>query len=137
MTEISTEEILELIRNSDKGVWDIIYRKHGKMLKKFVLNNSGNEEDANDILQETMVAAYVNMQKLDFKLTCNVGTYLFSILRFKWLAELKRRGSKKTLALDNKEYIIPYNTTEFGAIEKEELFSSGWCSTPHSHNVCT
>jgi RNA polymerase sigma factor (sigma-70 family) len=123
MTESSTEEILDMIRKDDRRVWNIIYRKHGIMLKDHILKNDGTQEDARDFLQETMAAAFVNMKKPGFKLTCKLSTYLFSILKFKWLAELKLRGSKKTMTLDDNEYTIPDNTSELEIIEKEELFN--------------
>jgi len=122
MTKSSTEEILDMIRRDDRAVWGIIYRQHGRMLRTFVLKNSGNKEDANDQVQETMAAAYAKMRKPEFKLTCALGTYLYSIIRFKWLAELKRRGSTSTMVFDNEEFEIEGGVSEIDALEKESKF---------------
>ena len=122
MEEVSTEDILKMIRSKDLMIWDVIYRKYGRMLKEFVLKNSGSEEEANDQVQETMAAAYVKMNEPNFQLTCEVGTYLYSINRFKWLAVLKRRKLKLTSIVDLGDFEIPDNATESEIVDKEVMF---------------
>lgn len=69
-----------------------IYRAHFDSLSWYIMNNSGNREDAEDIFQEVVVN-FINLVQQDkFRGESSVKTFLFSLNRFTWLNELKRRG---------------------------------------------
>ncbi|MEI2738114.1 MAG: sigma-70 family RNA polymerase sigma factor [Chitinophagaceae bacterium] len=69
-----------------------IYRSHFDSLSWYVMNNSGSRQDAEDIFQEVIVAFIDLVQKDKFRGESTVKTFLFSLNRFTWLNELKRRG---------------------------------------------
>lgn len=69
-----------------------IYRSHFDSLSWFVMNNSGSRQDAEDIFQEVLVSFIDIIQKDKFRGESTVKTFLFSLNRFTWLNELKRRG---------------------------------------------
>lgn len=52
--------------------------------------NSGSIDQAKDIFQEAMIAFYENVRNEVFKGESAIGTYLYSIARFKWLNQLKK-----------------------------------------------
>jgi RNA polymerase sigma factor (sigma-70 family) len=64
------------------------------------MNNSGSRQDAEDIFQEVIVAFIDLVQKDKFRGESTVKTFLFSLNRFTWLDELKRRG--RALAREEK-----------------------------------
>lgn len=69
-----------------------IYRAHFDSLSWYVLNNSGNREDAEDIFQEVVVS-FINLVRAGkFRGESSIKTFLYSLNRFTWLNELKRRG---------------------------------------------
>jgi RNA polymerase sigma factor (sigma-70 family) len=69
-----------------------MYRDHFDLLSRYVFNNSGNEQDAEDIFQEVMVA-FINLVKAGrFRGESSIKTFLFSLNKNIWLNELKRRG---------------------------------------------
>lgn len=57
-----------------------------------VVRNSGSSEDAQDIFQEALLAIFHNASSADFELTCQFGTYLYSISRNLWLKHLRKRN---------------------------------------------
>jgi RNA polymerase sigma factor (sigma-70 family) len=77
-----------------------IYRSHFDSLSWYVMNNSGNRQDAEDIFQEVVVNFIDIVQKNKFRGDSSVKTFLFSLNRHTWLNELKRKG--RALAREEK-----------------------------------
>lgn len=69
-----------------------LYRSHYEFLGRYVVNNNGDWDDAQDIFQEVMVA-FVNLVKAGkFRGESSVKTFLYSLNKNIWLNELKKRG---------------------------------------------
>lgn len=85
------EEIRSMISAGNQEALVILYRKHHQMLRKYVLNNQGSREDAEDLIQEVLVAAWQNAQKPEFTLSAGWGTYLMAIGRNQWLKQLRKQ----------------------------------------------
>jgi RNA polymerase sigma factor (sigma-70 family) len=69
-----------------------IYRNHFESLCWYIMNNSGSRQDAEDVFQEVVVSFIDLVQKDKFRGESTVKTFLFSLNRYTWLNELKRRG---------------------------------------------
>lgn len=77
-----------------------IYRSHFESLCWYVMNNNGSRQDAEDIFQEVLVSFIELVQQDKFRGESTVKTFLYSLNRFTWLNELKRRG--RALAREEK-----------------------------------
>ncbi|MBC7874128.1 MAG: sigma-70 family RNA polymerase sigma factor [Ferruginibacter sp.] len=77
-----------------------IYRSYFDSLRWYVMNNSGSRQDAEDVFQEVVVSFIELVQKDKFRGESTVKTFLFSLNRFTWLNELKKRG--RALAREEK-----------------------------------
>jgi len=98
----SDPEILASIR-SGKQIDDAIkavYRNNFESLNWYVMNNNGSRQDAEDIFQEVVVNFIELVQKDKFRGESSIKTFLFSLNRFTWLNELKRKG--RALAREEK-----------------------------------
>jgi RNA polymerase sigma factor (sigma-70 family) len=80
----SGQRVDEMIRS--------VYRNNFDSLSWYVINNSGNQQDAEDVFQEVVVTFIDLVQKDKFRGESTVKTFLFSLNRHIWLNELKRRG---------------------------------------------
>ena len=69
-----------------------LYRSHFGALSRYVLNNSGSEQDAEDIFQEVLVNFISLVKQGRFRGESSIGTFLYAMNRHSWLNELKRRG---------------------------------------------
>jgi RNA polymerase sigma factor (sigma-70 family) len=69
-----------------------IYTKYFEQLSWFVINNSGNRQDAEDVFQEVVVNFIDAVQKDKFRGESSVKTFLYVLNKHTWLNELKRRG---------------------------------------------
>jgi len=87
-------ELVANIRSGQKMNESIkaIYRAYYDSLSWYVINNSGSRQDAEDIFQEVVVAFIDLVQKNKFRGESTVKTFLFSLNRYSWLNELKRRN---------------------------------------------
>lgn len=83
---------LDGIRLGKREVIDAIYNDCFPKIKTLIQKNSGNQEDARDIFQETLIAVYRNSQKPDFRLSCRFETYLYAIAKNLWLLNLRKRN---------------------------------------------
>jgi len=90
-TDAELVDSLVQSNNSDAAI-RFLYREHFELLSRYVLNNSGSEQDAEDIFQEVIIA-FVNLVKAGkFRGESTIKTFLFSLNKNIWLNELKRRG---------------------------------------------
>ncbi len=87
-----------------------IYRDHFESLCWYVMNNSGSRQDAEDVFQEVVMAFIELVQKDKFRGESTVKTFLYSLNRYTWLNELKRKG--RALAREEK-YEKGQERTEF------------------------
>jgi RNA polymerase sigma factor (sigma-70 family) len=61
-----------------------------------IYRNGGSRDDAKDIYQEALIILYRKVTGENFTLTSQLGTYLFSVCRFLWLDEIRKRGKIPT-----------------------------------------
>jgi RNA polymerase sigma factor (sigma-70 family) len=91
---LADRELLEAIRQSrglDTAIKSV-YRDHFESMAWVVKNNSGSQQDAEDIFQEVLVNFIDLVQKNKFRSESSVKTFLFSMTKHTWLNELKKRG---------------------------------------------
>lgn len=85
------EEIIVLIRTNknDKALRSLY--SHFPMIVKMIRRYGGTGQDAEDIFQEALIILIRRIRESDFTLTAKASTYLFSVSRFLWKDELKKR----------------------------------------------
>ncbi len=97
----SDRKLIERILKGDESAITVVYRNNVMMVRKYVLENSGTEDDAQDMLQEALVVLWENVMRGEFDLTAKISTYLYSVVRNKWLRDINKRRIGKTNDLEN------------------------------------
>jgi RNA polymerase sigma factor (sigma-70 family) len=97
----SDNDFIAGLKSGDNIVLSALYKKYFNVVLKFIVNNSGTEEAARDIYQEAIIVLYENAQKPSFELSCQLQTYIYSIVKRLWLKQLRRNG--KTLLFKEEE----------------------------------
>ncbi len=69
-----------------------MYEAYYDILKIYTCQNSGSDEDAQDIFQEVLVSFIDVIKKDKFRGEASVKTFLYTVNRNLWLNELKKRG---------------------------------------------
>ncbi len=106
MNRYSVTEIIDGLRRRDNRVLRYIYKTYYPPVVKLVLTNSGTEDDAKDIFQETLIVVFRNIRdKADFKLESGFQTYLYSIARLLWLKHLRNSRNQDKNLKENHTFI--------------------------------
>lgn len=87
---INTEDEIAQLKLGNEFLYRKIYRENYPLVMKLVLSNHGDEEDARDIYQESFIVFYEKIKEDDFKLTCAISTYLYSVARNLWYKRLRK-----------------------------------------------
>lgn len=116
----SDQKIIERIRQGDESALAQLYHNNVIMVRKYVLENSGREDDVQDMLQDALVVLWENAKRADFDLTSKISTYIYSVVRNKWLRELNKRRVGKTMPLDEQYFEAETIDALKAVIHKEE-----------------
>ncbi|MBC8154529.1 MAG: sigma-70 family RNA polymerase sigma factor [Bacteroidetes bacterium] len=107
----SDADIITAIRTGsaiDQAVGHI-YRHDYRTLENYVLTNSGNRDDAADLIQEVLVTFIELVQNEKFRGESSIKSFLYSLTRNLWLTELRKRGNT---ARRNEQYELGRDTLE-------------------------
>lgn len=94
MTE-KTQYLTSLLNNDSKGIMKI-YTIVFPRVRKFVLQNKGQQQDAEDIFQKALIQITVRYQKERFQINTSFEAYLFTACKNLWRKELKIRKNRVT-----------------------------------------
>lgn len=86
--------IVALLENDSRLIAEL-YQKFAPKVIGYVCQNSGNETEARDIIQETLITLHDQAKTKNLQLTCPFDAYFFLICKRKWLNVLKKRGHKR------------------------------------------
>lgn len=75
------------------GAITYLYKTHYRLLERYVLTNSGNETDAEDLIQDVMVAFVDLVQQGKYRGEASVKSFLYKLARNLWITELRKRNS--------------------------------------------
>jgi RNA polymerase sigma factor (sigma-70 family) len=92
---------IEALVKNDSRVLSEIYSKFSHKIVSYIRKNSGNADDAKDIIQETLVTIYHQAIEKKFILTCPFDAYFYLLCKRKWLNELKKRGANRVTNLED------------------------------------
>ncbi|NOR27946.1 MAG: sigma-70 family RNA polymerase sigma factor [Lutibacter sp.] len=107
-----------LLKNNSK-VLSEIYLKFSHKIISYVKKNNGNSDDAQDIIQETLVTIYHQAKEKNFVLTCPFDAYFYLLCKRRWLNELKKRGNNRVTILEDDTSITEEQEQQ---VEETEIF---------------
>jgi RNA polymerase sigma-70 factor, ECF subfamily len=84
------EELLEAARAGDEEALEALLARHEQKVFRFGLRMCGNEEDARDVLQETLLAAFRGVRQ--FRGDAQLSTWLYQVAR-SFCTKARRRGA--------------------------------------------
>ncbi|RRB02878.1 RNA polymerase sigma factor [Larkinella rosea] len=104
------DSLLESLRAGDTSAYEWVYKKYYPSIARFVQQNKGNEGDAEDIFQESVLVLYQKITAPDFRLTSTLKTFLFSIAKHSWLKKLR---DEKLVPISEEQLILIQDTQDF------------------------
>lgn len=108
---------IEGLLQNNSLVIQSIYKKFAPKVTHYIRNNSGDEDQAQDVIQETLIAIYNQARTKGLELTCPFDAFFFLLCKRKWLNELKKSYNKEVTIKD--ENVSVDKDVEKQAIETE------------------
>ncbi len=123
----SDEDLIERFQKGDLYAFDLIVKRYKEQLLNFVYRFVGNQEEAEDIVQETFLRVY--RKRKAYKRIAKFSTWIYTIAGNLSRTELRRRKRRKLFSVtdmgyEDRDYEIsdegynPENHTE-GVIQEE------------------
>ncbi|PVX45567.1 RNA polymerase sigma factor (sigma-70 family) [Flavobacterium sp. 103] len=92
---------IEGLANNDSTIIHAIYKKFVPKVVHYIKNNSGDEDRAQDVIQEVMILLFSQAKSEQLRLTCPFDAYFFLLCKRKWLNELKKHSNKGVTIKDD------------------------------------
>ncbi|MBT1699216.1 sigma-70 family RNA polymerase sigma factor [Fulvivirgaceae bacterium PWU4] len=119
------KEVLEAIRaGNDDEVLKYLYKHVLPRIKKYVVSNSGSEDDAKDIFQDAVLIFYRHVKEGKFRDGNEIAGFIFSVGRNLWI-NLVRKRNRDVALTDEATHIETdeSSSTQLIAREREEFVS--------------
>jgi RNA polymerase sigma factor (sigma-70 family) len=87
--------------HNNSSVIHTIYKKFVPKVKNYIRTNSGDDDDAQDVIQEVLITIYNQAKTNGLKLSCPFDAYFFLLCKRRWLNELKKSSNKKVTISDD------------------------------------
>jgi RNA polymerase sigma-70 factor, ECF subfamily len=88
--EMSDQELIELIADSDKGAMRVLFSRHQVRVFRFVMRMVGHQQTAEDMVSEVFLEIWRTAGR--FEARSQVTTWMLAIARHKALAALRRHS---------------------------------------------
>jgi len=124
-SSMTEKELIKGLKNQKEEAYSALYDQFFPSVKYYILRNSGNQQDAEDIFQETSIVLLQKIRSEELELTASLKTYFYSISRNLWLKKL--RDSKKTSAIDGMEdKVFEEDSISQQEMAEQEANLAGW-----------
>ncbi len=110
---------IEGLANNNSAIIQSIYKKFVPKVVSYIRNNSGDEDRAQDVVQEIMILLFNQAKAKKLQLSCPFDAYFFLLCKRKWLNELKK-SSSKGVTID--EDFLSVNEPTAEMVSQTEIF---------------
>lgn len=121
------QKYIEGLLENNSFIIQAIYNKFVPKVINYVKQNSGDSDQAQDIVQDTIVTIYNQAKNKGLQLTCPFDAYFFLLCKRKWLNTLKKKNKKEVtineevLSKGDSAHELAMETALFS--EKQALFN--------------
>lgn len=113
-----------------------LYRANYETLSRYVINNGGSSDDAQDVFQE-VILSFINLVAQNrFRGEASIKTFLFSLNRNIWLNELKKRGRSQQREINYEKDSIQVEKTAAKLIEHRQASTALMDSLARLGDTC-
>jgi len=114
-TNSSDEQLIRSILNHDEAALRAVYKEFYQKIRKMVYTFRNTVLEPDDVFQEGLTRAVMNIREGKFRGESSFCTYLNSICRNICLKELEHQ---KTIAIDKRDFIQEEDGTDFGLLQQ-------------------
>ena len=99
--ELTDEEIIEKVRTSNQDLYAVVIDRYQKKLIRYAYNLIKNEERAADIVQESFIKAFINLNSFNIKK--KFSSWIYRIVHNQAI-NLAKKYQKETPLLENWDF---------------------------------
>ena len=124
MTQKEETHILEGIANGDDRVLKAFYQRNLGIIQQYVLKNSRQPADVEDVFQDALVFLYQKLQEDTLEISCSVHTYFYAVCKNMWRNRLRRKHKivASDSLLETEDVLTPTILDSLQEEEREHLF---------------
>lgn len=114
------------LAQNNSSIIQSIYKKFVPKVSHYIRNNSGDDYQAQDVVQEVLITIYNQAKTKGLQLSCPFDAYFFLLCKRRWLNEIKKSSSKEVtlhdenVSIDESVQEMTFQTEVFD--EKQSLF---------------
>jgi RNA polymerase sigma factor (sigma-70 family) len=114
MTDLNQPpDLIDRLRLGDNEAFRYLYEQYYKNAALYIQSNSGTEQDARDVFQEALLVLFKQTRRAEFRLTTNLGAYLYAVVRKMWLYRLRTQRGHPETSLDESTWLPGPDDHEF------------------------
>jgi RNA polymerase sigma factor (sigma-70 family) len=113
------QKYIEGLAVNNSAIIQEIYKKFVPKVVFYIKNNSGDQDQAQDIVQEIMILLFNQAKANTLQLTCPFDAYFFLLCKRKWLNELKKTSNKGVTITED---VGSINESGLELVEQTEQF---------------
>lgn len=121
----SDEEIIGGIRSGDNLIIEYLYLKYREKVINYVVYNSGNRNDAEDVFQDSFVKFFQMVKKKEFTLKKTVEVYFSTIYMNTWRYAIKLKN-RQSLTEMFQEELNDAELIQFDEYKNDQLQKLVW-----------
>ena len=116
-------DLYQLLLSNNDAAYRDIYKSHFAFVKSYVLKNSGDNDEANDLFQDSIIALWDNINSGKYTHTNDtmLHGYFRNICRFKWLEILRAKGKMVSISEDENFDVAGDDTILNALIKRDEI----------------
>ena len=96
------EDLIERFQNGDLYAFDLIVKRYKNQLLNFIYRFLGNQEEAEDLVQETFLRVYKNRRA--YRKVAKFSTWIYTIAGNLAKTELRKRKRRKIFSISDLGY---------------------------------
>ncbi len=105
VTVPADNEIILGVLNGSNEILEKLYKAYFPMVLQLILTNNGNEDEAKDVFQETVIVLYNKVRNGNFELNSKLKTFIYAVSRRIWLKYLGQKNRNSGNIKDVEEII--------------------------------
>ena len=116
----SEKQFIQRIQENDRTVLSEIYVKYEKQVFTYIRTHGGDDFDAEDMLQESIIVLWQNVNNGKFDLSSKLGTYIVAVAKNKWRGQLRKRNKISNAEISDNTINPDESPLEFVLSEESE-----------------
>lgn len=85
-------DLLADLKGNNENAFGKLYIDYFKSVERFILNNKGTIQDAEDVFQDALVVLFEKLKTDNFELTASLKTYIMAISKYIWFNKLRDKN---------------------------------------------